>query len=90
MAFSKPSSRPLSIEGTTPSAAKPSPYIGLASSIGSPAINQFAKTAAMAQAAASAPKAPKAPKPPIHRIKVRQPRFAKRGAFTLPPPPSAY
>jgi hypothetical protein len=88
MAFK--SNNRLSIEGTTPSAAAPSPYIGLASQIGSPAINKFAQTAQIAKAAAMAPKPPTAPKSPIRRIKVRRQRFAKVSPFTLPPAPPAY
>jgi hypothetical protein len=88
MAF-KPSSK-LSVEGTTPTAAAPSPYIGLANQIGSPAINKFAQTAQMAKAGAIAPRPPLAPKAPIRRLRVRRPRFAKVSPVTLPPPPPAY
>jgi hypothetical protein len=86
----KPSSRPIRVAGITPSAAPPSPYVGLANQIGSPEINRVRQTAQMAQAAAIAPKAPKAPRAPIRRIRVRKPKFAQVAPFSLPPAPPQY
>jgi hypothetical protein len=90
MAFSKPSARPLSIAGIAPSTAPPNQNVGLASQIGSPAINKFRQTAQMAQQAAIAPKAPKAPKAPIRRLRVTRPRFGTVSPVKLPPPPPQY
>lgn len=89
MAF-KPSSRPLTVAGVPTSATPQSPYIGLASQIGSPAINQVKQTAQMAQSAAIAPKAPRAPKSPIKRIRVRRQKFARPAPFSLPPAAPQY
>lgn len=56
----------------------PSPYLSLADSIGSPAVNEVRKTAQMAKTAARAPRAPRAPKSGIRKIRARK-------SFALPP-----
>ena len=86
----KPSARPLSVAGIRPSTAPNNPNVGLASQIGSPAINQIRHTAQMAQAAALAPKAPKAPRAPIRRLRVKRPKFGSVSPVSLPPPPPQY
>lgn len=64
----------LRIAGVTPGAGA-RPYLGLANSIGSPAVNEIRKTAQMAKAASQAPRAPGLAKGGIRKIRVRQQRF---------------